>query len=100
MSVRSMKKFDRDFKLSAIRLVLEEKQAVKRVAQDLGVGYSSLQKWLKDYRENGEAECLPGSGRLRPQDEEVRQLREELRLVKMERDFLKKTMGYFVERPK
>ena len=36
----------------------------------------------------------------KPQDEELRRLREENRILRMERDLLKKTMGCFVERPK
>jgi transposase len=100
MTIKGRKQFDRIFKLGAVALVLEQGRTQAQVAKDLGIGLSTLHKWLKDYRDSGSQDAFPGSGNLRPEDEEVRQLREENRLLRMERDLLKKTMGYFVERPK
>lgn len=44
-----------EFKLRAVRLHLEEGYAAKLIAQELGVGYSTLSNWIKRYREDGEA---------------------------------------------
>lgn len=94
------KEFDREFKLGAIALVLEKHQSVSQVASDLGIGESTLHKWLKAHKDHGPKDAFPGSGKLRPEDEELRRLREELRITRLERDLLKKTMGCFVERLK
>ena len=53
----------------------------------------------REYEANG-AESFPGKGRLRPQDEEMRQLRRQLSDVTMERDILKKAVAIFSQRPK
>ena len=92
-------RYKKDFKIGAVKLVTDEGWAVADVARELGVSTHSIYAWLKEAGVSGE-NAFPGSGNLKPKDEEVRQLREQLRRVTMERDVLKKTMGYFVERPK
>ena len=54
----------------AVRLCLEEGFPVERVARQMGVGRSTLDKWVKLYREQGEAglQSQPRpAGRPRPQ---------------------------------
>ena len=93
------KRYDREFKLGAVKLVLEEGKRFADVAEAIGASEPSVRQWVAAYRrERGEA--FPGSGRLAPQDEEIRRLKEELRVTRMERDLLKKTIAFFAERPK
>jgi transposase len=99
MTKKVRKEFDHEFKLGAVALVAEGRP-MTQVAKNLGIGLSTLHKWVKAHKDHGAKEAFPGSGKLRSEDEEVRRLREEVRLLRMERDLLKKTMGYFVERPK
>lgn len=93
------KRYDREFKLGAVKLVVEEGKSVSEVVESLGVSEPSLRQWVKKYRLD-KGDSFPGSGKLSPQDEEIRRLKEENRILRMERDLLKKTMGCFVERPK
>ncbi|MFQ6678740.1 MAG: transposase [Fidelibacterota bacterium] len=39
--------YDRDFKVSAIKLILEKHQSISKVPRNLGVGQNSLHKWKK-----------------------------------------------------
>ncbi len=79
------KRYDREFKLGAVKLVLEEGKRFTDVAEAIGASEPSIRQWVAAYRrERGEA--FPGSGRLAPQDEEIRRLKEELRVTRMERD--------------
>ena len=93
------KKFDTVFKEEAVRLILEEGRRVKDVASNLGVHPAMLSRWKRAYENNGK-EAFPGKGHLRPQDEEMRQLRRQLSDVTMERDILKKAVAIFSQRPK
>jgi transposase len=93
------KRYDREFKLGAVKLVLEQGKSFSEVAVNLGITEPSIRQWVKDYQKDKEA-AFPGSGKLSPQDEEIRRLKEELRVTRMERDLLKKTMSCFVERLK
>lgn len=90
------KTYDKEFKLSAVRMVLEEGLSVAQVSRDLGINENSLHNWKKKYLEDRE-NSFPGKGRLKPEDEELRRLQKELNTVKMERDILKKAMAFFAK---
>ena len=89
------KQYDREFKLEAMGLVVDQGRSVADVAKSLGVCSSVLHAWKKKYIADGTA-AFPGHGRLKPDDEEVRKLKRELAQVRQERDILKKAMAYFV----
>ncbi len=89
------KKFDKDFKLNAVRLVHEGKLTVKQVSQDLEVGYSTLERWIREIRAHGEKSVFPGSGYLKPEDDRLRKLERENEILRRERDILKKAMAIF-----
>lgn len=59
---------------------------------------TTLATWVKEFKENGE-QSFPGSGSLKPCNQELYQLKKELAEVKMERDILKKAVAIF-SRPK
>jgi transposase-like protein len=44
-----------EFKLRAVNLNIEEGYTAKLIAEELGVGYSTLAAWIKRYREEGKA---------------------------------------------
>ncbi len=50
-------------KQRAVKLYLEEGYPAEMVAQELGVGHSTLNAWAKRYRERGEAGLQPVPGR-------------------------------------
>ena len=53
---------DKQFKLDAIRYYQDHKDlGVRGCAENLGIGYSTLTKWLKDFRESGDIP-VRGSG--------------------------------------
>ena len=88
--------YDREFKLSAVRLVIEKHQRVAQVARDLGVSVNSLHNWKQQFLKDS-GDTFPGHGRRTGKDEELRRLKRELALVKEERDILKKVVGMFSE---
>jgi len=93
---RIRRTYDRDFKVSAMRLILEKHQSVSRVSRDLGVNQNTLHNWKKAYLEDSR-NCFPGNGKVTEHEAEVRRLKRELALVKEERDILKKAVGIFSE---
>lgn len=84
------KRFDREFKLSAVKMVTEEGQKASDVARSLGVHPNQLYNWKRKYSDDGE-KAFPGKGHLT----ELAALRRKLREVEMERDILKKAVGIF-----
>ena len=89
------RKYDKEFKLNAVKLVLEKKLTCAQVSQDLGIGLSSLQRWLHEVKKYGKTNVFPGSGNLGLEDDERRQLKRENDLLRRERDILKKALVIF-----
>ncbi len=73
-----------------MRLVETGDLTIKQVAEDLGVGLSTLTRWLGVYREQ---ELL--SGPHDDVDSELARLRKEIALLRAERDLLKKATAFF-----
>jgi transposase len=95
---RSRKRYDRQFKLDAVRLITEEGHSVASVSRDLGVATSQLQRWKREFAEKSE-HAFPGKGRASGETKELEDLRKELARVKEEREILKKAVAVFSKRP-
>jgi transposase len=94
------RQFTREFKLEAIRLIIEEKKPVAEVARQLGIRHDMLRAWRRQLE--GRAglsaeETFPGHGNSAAPEEEVRRLRREVERLRQERDFLKKAAAYFAK---
>jgi transposase len=98
-TVNSRRKYDREFKLEAVRLVTQGGRPVVEVARDLGVHENLLYNWRQKYLDDT-AHAFPGKGYLKPADEEMRRLKKELTDVKEERDILKKALAIFSKHPR
>lgn len=88
--------FDKEFKLSAVKLVLESEKSVESIASDLGVSSNSLFNWKRKYLEDAK-NAFPGKGHMKPEQEELRKKDREIARLKMERDILKKAIAYFAK---
>ena len=84
------KRFDRDFKIAAVKMVTEGGHKSAEVARRLGIHPTQLYSWKHKYSDQGE-KAFPGKGHLT----ELAALRRKLRDVEMERDILKKAVGIF-----
>ena len=94
----SRKVYTREFKVEAARLLEESELSAQQIADDLGISTSSLNRWRRELKTDPE-QAFPGNGNLKPRDQEVEQLRRELRRVRQERDILKKTLVIFSRGP-
>jgi transposase len=95
---KKLPRYSRDYKIMAVKKVVEENKKASEVARELGLCYQTLTSWIKSFQANGE-HSFPGKGQLHTPDRELNEARRQIRLLTMERDLLKKTMGFFVERP-
>jgi transposase len=95
MMTEKRKTYTTEFKREAVRLVTEQRYGVAETARNLGINVNMLRRWKQEYTDSAQA-AFPGNGRLPPDQEELRQLREENKRLRMERDILKKAMRFFV----
>jgi transposase len=93
------KKYSKEFKLDAIALVKEQGYNQAEAARNLGLNPNMLGRWIKE-SESDDGQAFRGNGKLTPEQFELRQLREENKCLKMERDILKKATVFFANETK
>ena len=92
---RARRSFTSEFKAEAVELVRASGKRIGEIARDLDLTETVLRDWVKRSQE------VP-SGRLVDVDEraELKRLREEVRVLRMERDFAKKAAVFFAKESK
>ncbi len=88
------RKFSREFKLEAVKLVRERAVSVSQAARDLDLHENVLRKWVREQAADP-GSAFSGHGVLKPEQQEIERLRRELARMKAERDILKKAAAYF-----
>jgi transposase len=97
------KVYDSEFKANTIQLILKDKMKVKDVSRDLGIGKSTLHKWLQDHRTlDSSSRALhtstPHHSTVLSHD--MRRLKRENEILRQERDILKKALSIFSQAPR
>ncbi len=90
------KTYDREFKIQAVKMVLDQGRPVSSVAKSLGISVSVLHSWKHKYLEDSGA-SFTGHGKMNSTDAATRELKAQLARVTQERDILKKAMAYFAQ---
>ena len=88
------RRFGREFKIEAVRLIKERGVSVAQASRDLDVHENVLRKWARDLSVDP-AQAFPGHGQVKPDQLEIERLRREVAKLKAERDILKKAAAYF-----
>jgi len=92
------RRFDLEFKLEAVRMASEPGMTARDVEQRLGIGQGVLSRWKRQLKNEGNQD-FPGKGNLKPEGEELRQLKRECERLRRERDILKKAVAIFSTDP-
>jgi transposase len=92
------KRYDKEFKIEAVRLASETGNTQTQIQRDLGIGQGMISRWKRELKLD-EQHAFPGKGNLKPQDEEFRNLKREVEKLRRERDILKKAVAIFSEDP-
>ena len=86
------RRFSREFKVEAVKIVMERGVSVALVGRDLDVHENVLRKWVKEFGSDP-VQAFPGHGQMKPEQQEIERLRREVSKLKAERDILKKAAG-------
>ena len=93
---RPRRQFTEEFRIGAVRLVLDEGKTVGAVARELDLTPSALSGWVRQAR----ADRTQGKTGLTTEERaELATLRKENRQLRMERDILKKAAAFFATNP-
>ncbi len=90
----SRKRYSREFKIDAVKRVIEDGVPQTHVARDLGISTNSLAMWKRQYLEDP-TYTFPGHGKQKPEDAELARLRRENVQLREELEILKKAAAYF-----
>jgi transposase-like protein len=94
--VMERRRFTREFKLEAVRLIRDRGVSYAQASQDLSVHPTQLRNWVKAFGDDPQ-EAFPGQGRMKPEQLEIARLKREVIKLKAERDILKKAAAYFAK---
>src|SRR5262245_18519255 len=83
------RKFTREFKFEAVRLIKDRGVSYEQASQDLHVHVSQLREWVKKFSDDPQ-HAFPGNGQMKPEQLEIARLKREVAKLKAERDILKK----------
>ncbi|GFM21082.1 transposase IS3/IS911 family protein [Mycobacterium sp. PO1] len=85
------KKYTREFREQAARLVIETGRPIAHVAAEIGVGEQLLGRWVRQARDDDD------NGAVLDADEraELERLRKENAELRLDRQFLKKAAAFF-----
>jgi transposase len=91
--VKSRRKFTPEYKAEVVQLIRTSGKSVAEVARDLGINKGSLHEWLKRADvDNGRREGVTTAER-----EELIKARREIRVLREERDILRKAAAFFAQ---
>ena len=83
------KRYDKQFKVAAARVVLSGEMRVVDLAKELGIKDSTLRRWAQEYEEMGDA-AFPGNGSPKVnKDYEIVKLRKKVEELERENEILK-----------
>ena len=75
------RKFTREFKVEAVKLIQERGVTVAQAARDLGVHGTVLRRWVQECAADSQ-QAFPGKGQMKPDQLEVERLRREVTKLK------------------
>lgn len=90
MSTKKPRKYTDEFRAEAVKLVVEEGYSITEAARNLGINANMLGRWKRRLTAVDEP-ATKGNG----SDAELRQVREEVRRLKIEQEILVKAAAFF-----
>ena len=93
---QKQQRFTKEFEDEAVRLVRTSGRTKREIAGDLGIGLSTLTRWIahsRDRQIDAPERALPGEDVAA----ELKRLRRENEILRQERDILKKATAFFVK---
>jgi transposase len=103
MNNNYQKRYTREFKEEAVRLLLTSGKSVKVLARELGTSHVSLLTWKEEALHNGDCPngAQPGGVRVNYAvlEQENLRLKKEVETLRQQREILKKSLGILSQEP-
>ncbi len=89
MTNRTRRQFSAEFKLECAQLVLDQDYTVKEAAQAMNIGKSTMDKWVRQLREERQGK-MPKASPMTPEQIEIHELKKKLARLELHNEILKK----------
>ncbi|ACJ28938.1 ISSwp4, transposase OrfA [Shewanella piezotolerans WP3] len=89
MTKRTRRLFSAEFKLESAQLVLDQNYSIVEAAQAMNVGKSTMDKWVRQLREERQGK-QPKASPISPEQIEIRELKKQLARLQEHNEILKK----------
>jgi transposase len=90
------RKYDKEFKLEAIRVFEKGERSLSEVERDLGITTGLLGRWVANLNSHPKKEeAFPGNGRLPDTEAHIRQLERENAQLRQDKEILKKVLSMY-----
>ena len=94
--MKRRKRYDAEFKKDIAKLYIEGRKSASSLAEELGLHINTIYKWGEHYRADPE-NAFPGSGNMKPEEEELISAKRRVRELEEEVEILKKAAAYFAK---
>lgn len=92
-------KYQPEFKRDAVSLVVEQNYSQADAARSLGINAQMLGRWVKEHQSETSS-AFRGNGKLNAEQQEIRELRVQVKYLEMEKEILKKASQFFAKEMK
>jgi len=93
------KRFDPEFKKDIAKLFISGTRTCASLVEELGIHTNTVYKWPEQYSNDPE-QAFPGSGKLKPDDEELHKSQRRIKELENEVAILKQAAVYFAKNSK
>ena len=94
------KQYTKEFKLDAISLVVDQGLTIAEAARSLEINAGMLGRWIKENQADNNGQAFRGNGKLTQEQEEIRNLKLQIKQLKLERQILKEATVFFARETK
>jgi transposase len=88
--------FEREFKVEIVKQVVAGDRSYRSVANEIGVHENTIYKWVRQFHDDP-AQAFPGSGNMKPEEEELYRSKRRIRELEEEVQILKKFAAYMAK---
>jgi transposase len=92
-------RYDAEFKKEIVKLYTSGTRGARSLAEEIGVHENTIYKWAEEYNRDAE-NAFPGTGNMKPEEEELRRLKHRIKEQDEEIAILKKAAAYFAKNSK
>lgn len=89
-------RYEREFKVEIAKQVASGSRSARSMANEIGVHENTIYKWVKQYTDDPE-QAFPGTGHMKPEEEELYRAKRRIRELEEEVQILKKFAAYMAK---